>query len=104
MRARIRISWTPTASPGLHHQRVEVYGTNGQLLTADLDSGTTIQELLVDENQYLNIYVYSLNSQNQGNSASVNMYIPTYVAPDTTPVEAIPDAPSNLSVEIIGWE
>lgn len=104
MRARIRISWTPTSSAGLHHQRVEVYGMNGQLSTADIDAGTTTQELLVDENQYLNIYVYSLNSQNQGNSAGVNMYIPTYVSPDPTPVEAIPDAPSNLSVEIIGWE
>lgn len=104
MRARIRISWSPTSSAGLHHQRMEVYGTMGQLLTSDLGPGDTNTELLVDENQYINVYVYSLNSQNQGNSASVNMYVPSYVMPEPAPTEAIPDAPVNLSIEIIGWE
>lgn len=104
MRARIRISWQPTVSAGLHHQHLEIYGNSGQLYNSDLGVADSVYDAVVDENQYVNVYVYSMNSQNQGNSATISLYIPSYVAPEVTPVEAIPDAPYNLSIEIIGWE
>ena len=101
MQANIQVSWTPTGSAGLVSQRVEVYSPMGQLVTATLGAGDSSYQFTAEENQYLNIYVYSLNSIGQGNSAYTGYQVPAYTT--EPPPEAIPDAPSNLSASFIGW-
>lgn len=102
MRAIIQLDWQPTTSAGLHHQKVEVYGPAGLEASADLNPTDVTFQFTGTENSYYNIYVYSLNSQNQGNSASVGIWVPSYTDPNPPP-ESVPDAPTGLMINIVGW-
>lgn len=98
--ARVAITWWPTTSLGLVTQRVEVYNQmNQQIAILDnLPSTQSGAEVMIPENAgWCNIYVYSLNSQGQGNAASTGLMI------GASGIEQVPDAPGGLSASIVGW-